>query len=168
MSAITYGATAGGTSSEMIAIAMSGQHGAAEEEQQAVDGNGPPVGERRAQARQHRLPRPAVLEHDQRRREPDREQRGQRDTGSPISIAPSTRELATQRFVRLGARRDGVEQHAAVDERRRQHRERRSDDQHDADRQERPEIRPEAAKQVADLGHPAAFLRPCGGQESRR
>ena len=102
-----------------------GQHAAEREQRSAVDRDGAPVGDRRAQARAERAQRAGVVEHDQRRREPHREQRRQR-----AHRAEQHRQLkppAGKHFLGAAARaRQQRDEHAAVDQRRGQQRQRDS------------------------------------------
>jgi hypothetical protein len=76
----------------------------------------------------------------------------------PKSIAASARPLATNAS-------SGLLLAVIVDERRCEYREQRSRDEHDADRDQRAKIRPEAAEEMRDLRNAATLLLPCRGEE---
>ena len=143
------------------------QHGAVEEKQQAVDGE---------RAASSRAPRAGSSQAPAGRRNPGTRPGPARTTWRAAwaarrrcRTASRLRRARWRQALRPACAFDGdrVEQHAAVDERRRQHRERRSRDQHDAERQRAPrDSARKPRKRWRISGDPAALLRPRRGEKA--
>ncbi|TMG85295.1 MAG: hypothetical protein E6H78_07580 [Betaproteobacteria bacterium] len=105
------------------------------------------------------------MKHNQRRREPERQQRGQ-----CADEAEQERELQHAATLHLfagflAAGKPG-KQRSTVDQRGRRHRERHPGEKDQAQRQQRPEIAPEAAEQITQRWPAAALLAPRGGEKA--
>ena len=142
---------------------------AEDENSSAVHRDRLPVGERGAQARQQRARAPAILEHDQCRREPRWRASSAARTTMPkqhrdLRLVASPSSASSARSVRT----ESVEQRAAVDERRRQHGEQHAREAGPAHRQQRPEVRCESRETAAEA--PACRRAPASTRrrESRR
>ena len=119
---------------------IAGNDAAVEEHAEPVHRERLPVGERRAQARGERCRRGRVLEHDERRRPPrrdhdrQREQRGEQHAELQPRVGEARGKLLLAERAAAGHE---VEQLAAVDERRCEHRDRDAGDEEHADREQR-------------------------------
>ncbi len=157
-----------GCSSSSASVRPSAGHDATVEQyREAEDRDRAPIGERSAQAGTQRRQRAHVVKYHQCRREPQREQRGQR-----AGEAEQHRELqpaaAQHLLARLLAPGEPGDQRTIIDHRGRGDRQGHADKENNAERQQCPEVAAKPAEQVREPRLAAALLPPRRGEKANR